>query len=458
MNKLAKYIKILKSKSEFSAFYEASQSMLQASKMAEILYEDETVIYNTSSVVVGPILSAYVFWILKLSIKKGISDLYFLARDGEILKEIAEAFISKYKLPIKSHYLYVSRYSLRKALFCVNEKENIEVLCRNSIHVTPKIIMSRTGLLSTIQEEVLLDIGYTTPKLQNTELTHEGLKKISDQLSSSKKFVEAMRELSKHESYKIFKYFCQEGITTDANIALIDSGWTGSMQRSIRQILEYHHVNKKIEGFYFGISNPTKREDGVYNSFYFSEKDISKYIRFNNNLFECWCMAEHGMTTGYTFDSAGAIFPILKDNPIHWYTAFQQKCIKQYAEELLNNKLQFFLLSEKKMVQLVKPLIENFMLNPSCEEAKVYGKIPFCDDSSESYITNLAANLSRRDLFGNLTLIKILNKVFPLVKKPFKESGWKEGTIALLAPIPRILMKIDCNFSYIIKILMKAWL
>ena len=69
MNKLAKYIKILKSKSEFSAFYEASQSMLQASKMAEILYEDETVIYNTSSVVVGPILSAYVFWILKLSIK-----------------------------------------------------------------------------------------------------------------------------------------------------------------------------------------------------------------------------------------------------------------------------------------------------------------------------------------------------------------------------------------------------
>lgn len=79
------------------------------------------------------------------------------------------------------------------------------------------------------------------------------------------------------------------------------------------------------------------------------------------------------------------------------------------------------------MVQLVKPLIENFMLNPSCEEAKVYGKIPFCDDSSESYITNLAANLSRRDLFGNLTLIKILNKVFPLVKSRSKRVDGKRG-------------------------------
>lgn len=458
MNKLTKYIRKLKSKSEFSAFFEASQSMLQASKMDKTLNRDETVIYTTSAVVVGPILSAYVFWILKLSIKKGISDLYFLARDGEILKEIAEAFIKKYKLPIKSHYLYVSRYSLRKALFCVNEDENIEALCRNSIHVTPKIIMNRTGLPSMIQKEILFDIGYTTPELQEVELTHEGLKKISIRLSSSKKFTETMQELSKHESDKIFRYFCQEGLTTDTNVALVDSGWTGSMQRSIRQILEYHRVNKKIEGFYFGISKPTKCEDGVYNSFYFSEKNISKYILFNNNLFECWCMADHGMTTGYTVDSTGTVSPILKDNPIHWYTTFQQECIKQYTKELLKNKLHFFLLSEEKMDQLVKPLIKDFMLNPSYEEAKVYGKIPFCDDSSEAYITSLAANLSRRDLLGNLTLIKILSKVFPAVKKPFEESGWKEGTIALLSPIPRILMKIDCNFSYIIKILMKTWM
>jgi predicted HAD superfamily hydrolase len=42
----------------------------------------------------------------------GITRIYFLARDGELLVEIAKLIIEHYSLKIEARYLYVSRQSL----------------------------------------------------------------------------------------------------------------------------------------------------------------------------------------------------------------------------------------------------------------------------------------------------------------------------------------------------------
>lgn len=62
---------------------------------------------------VGVALYTYVEWILKQADKRKIKRLYFIARDGYILKKIADVIIKEYGLDIKTFYLYGSRNAWR---------------------------------------------------------------------------------------------------------------------------------------------------------------------------------------------------------------------------------------------------------------------------------------------------------------------------------------------------------
>ena len=57
----------------------------------------------------GYILLPYVDYIIKHSLSKSIKHLYFVARDGFILKEIADLIIKKYNYKITTNYIYFSR-------------------------------------------------------------------------------------------------------------------------------------------------------------------------------------------------------------------------------------------------------------------------------------------------------------------------------------------------------------
>lgn len=74
---------------------------------------DVTYAYRIGYGFVGVALYAYVDWILKQSNKRNIKKLYFIARDGYILKKIADIIIEKYKFDIKTFYLYGSRNAWR---------------------------------------------------------------------------------------------------------------------------------------------------------------------------------------------------------------------------------------------------------------------------------------------------------------------------------------------------------
>lgn len=70
-------------------------------------------------------LLPYVCWILEQASKKEISDLYFISRDGYVLKRMADIIIQNMELAIKTHYLYGSRESWR-APYDSNELDKIE--------------------------------------------------------------------------------------------------------------------------------------------------------------------------------------------------------------------------------------------------------------------------------------------------------------------------------------------
>ena len=59
----------------------------------------------------------YVSWLLKDALKKNIKTLYFVSRDGYLLKIVADAIIKKKKYKIKTRYFYGSRKAWRVASY-----------------------------------------------------------------------------------------------------------------------------------------------------------------------------------------------------------------------------------------------------------------------------------------------------------------------------------------------------
>jgi len=68
---------------------------------------------EVGSSLAGPILYPYINWVIDQSINREINRLYFVARDGWILKQIADLIIKLRKYPIRTYYIYGSRKAWR---------------------------------------------------------------------------------------------------------------------------------------------------------------------------------------------------------------------------------------------------------------------------------------------------------------------------------------------------------
>lgn len=61
----------------------------------------------------GPICFGYVNWIIAIALKRNLNHLYFIARDGYVLKKVADEIIKNNELDIRTSYIYGSRIAWR---------------------------------------------------------------------------------------------------------------------------------------------------------------------------------------------------------------------------------------------------------------------------------------------------------------------------------------------------------
>ena len=115
---------------------------------------------------------------------------------------------------------------------------------------------------------------------------------------------------SENNYHNIMKYFEQSGLFEKGKIAVVDSGWMGTVQKTLTALVN-GRTDENVLGYYFGLY---RREDAESARRSCSDvTDAYKYVpTFCNNLFERFCSAPHGMTTGYR-ECDGKIIPVLSD-------------------------------------------------------------------------------------------------------------------------------------------------
>jgi hypothetical protein len=411
----------------------------------------DNLLYHTSACLTGPVLVSYVLWVLNSAARDGIQRLYFLARDGYILLKIAKLLIEEYSIPIECRYFYCSRYSLRMPLFLINHEEALDKYCITGYQVTPDVVLGRAGFSDSERERM-----FSILKIRDSKavLSEYGLNRLRDKLANCPEFIRIVTEKSKRAFELVHGYFEQEGCFDGTPYAVVDSGWLGSMQRSIRQITEYSGCPCKPQGYYFGMFENGKSEDGIYRCYFFSKDNhYFRCVNFNNNLFECLCSAEHGMTIGYQKQDDGNIVPLMKPYHAAWNLALQNEAIVDYTRLFTksNQKVLPVLHDSDKMVF---NLLKSFMAAPSREEAELYGGIPFCDDLTEQYMRCLSERLSLEDLKQQMVIPKVTRKLFDKKnEKKFQESFWVQGTLSRF-PYPHMkLLRFRIQLSGFVKYL-----
>lgn len=426
-DKIKYYEKILKKYKRIADYHTIGQNILE--KMPEHLSYEDSVIYKTSALVTAPVLISYVLYILKDGKSRGIQRLYFLSRDGYIMYKIAKVLCNYYHINIECRYVYVSRLALRAPLYLLNKVEALEHFCEPGAKVSVRVVLKRAGINEVAQEEVLKRLH-----IENIDkpLTDGQLQELKEKLNQDSLFEKQALSYAKERYSTICEYLMQEGFFEEKQYAIVDVGWSGSMQRHIKQILKHAGSNVNMHGYYFAMFENGSKEYGQYHCFYFSkELNSLRRVLFNNNLFECLCSANHGMTIGYDKNEYGLIIPIFKNYELKWNVNLQLDTIERFVNEFVKiNAWENIKINQ--LFKIVKKLLLNFMVFPNLDEASIYGKIPFCDDPTESYMCNLAATLTKEELWRYNIIYKTYKRIYvKREEKKFNESFWINGTIQL---------------------------
>jgi len=398
--------------------------------VVDLKVDNDDVTARVSNYVLAPSLCGFVLWTLNEAVKSGKKRLYFLARDGYLMYQSAKIFCKKLDLPIECRYLSCSRYSIRVPLFHLDTDDALEYVCRSGIDVNMKKILNRAGLTDQEQVEVLDGIELNIDKSE--VIPYARLGEIRHVLKESERFMEYMCRHSKEAMPNLIGYLHQEGLLDKVDVALVDSGWVGSMQKTLNQLLAYVGQDKGLEGYYWGLYElPAGAERGTYHCYYFGpEGGLKEKVYFSNCLFEVIFSAPHGMTLRYEEEGRGLV-------PVYDYIADVRRIfieeieclLAQYTQQLANGLDSLATVDFQGDRRTIKALISLFMGKPTQMEAKTYGECMFSDDVLESDMQPVAAVMNEKDLKDNHVMNKVLI-MFGLKKGNIRESAWYEGSAA----------------------------
>lgn len=384
-----------------------------------------------------PVLTEYVEWVLKEAVKNGKRRLYFLARDGYMMYRMAKKLADARGLDLDIRYLRVSRFSIRNAEYYFAGKAALHTLCAGGINISFEKIMKRANLTEEESLHIARLAGYT--ENYKTILSYRQLCSLKRELSGIGPFFVYLKRHTGDCYHTTVSYLRQEGLLEETPYALVDSGWTGTLQLSLQRVLEHAKAGKvSLQGYYFGIYERPKGTDrSQYRAFYFGEREVLRKISFANCLFETVFSAPEGMTYGYRFHEwklPEGVYEAVgngRRNPNADVMEYFTELLTQYAAAYEGIHHDKDAVSYKKTVRFVKSLLKPMMGNPTQWEAEAFGGLLFCDDVLELQLQPVAARWDEEELhrqrFSNKIFIKMNLKSGTL-----QESAWAEGSIARL--------------------------
>ncbi len=285
----------------------------RATRLSSPPVDDNELIFRSIddlfSSVIAPLLIAFVEHVIEDSERQGIDQLYFLARDGQLLHRIAEALISARNLPLQAHYIYGSRHALHlPGLTSLDLAESW--LIEDTPHLSLAEIASRGELPPELVAEVGNRFGFHSFK---DSIIKDRRPKLKELLRVPE--IEAQLRANSTSKWRVaLDYYRQVGLNPDSRVTLVDVGWTGRLQASLRALLDKaEDVPVSMRGYYLCLSSKLKVSDYDTLEGFLYDPDVSAgFCSFDpyRCVVESCLMADHGTTLGFR-RLGGVVKPVL---------------------------------------------------------------------------------------------------------------------------------------------------
>lgn len=270
------------------------------------LYESEY-FYQLGYETEGPLLCGFVKWLHSRILKNDINKIFFLARDGKIMRDAYSKLITE---PVDNVYMYGSRRSLIvPMLWKCNSLEEVVSSIAFAAKITVENIIKRCGLNPHDYERVIRKYGFEPHELQIfADLLEE--EKFNDLFTE---IFPDIRSNSKKEFDLLVRYLKQIGF--NGNVAVVDIGWFGNMQKSLQSICKEAGIDVKIYGYYVGLNAETDTKNKGINAegylFQYNKNlQLFNKERFFNAIFEVMFSTFHGSVIKFE-ENAGVVQPVL---------------------------------------------------------------------------------------------------------------------------------------------------
>ena len=374
----------------------------------------------------APFVIGNLLWTLEVAQKEGLRELFFVARDGQLLCDVARELAPKVGYKGKLSYIYGSRQAWALAGITDEHQDCFLPLIpddESDVSVSLECALDRLQVTPEEMAAPLLNAGFERDRWNQT-LQPGDAPRLRDVLTYDPEAANLVARRAKESRELVLGYLEQVGAITSDPIGFVDLGTGATLFNSLSAILATVGQQPPL-GFYFGLRSSLPNAGfGEPLTYVRNVDDQTGFIRTPGllTMVELACTADHGSVLGYS-ELYGQIAPVLAESDnaevVEWGLPIVRETVMRVAKELLLDAD----LVGTEAIDLRPAILDVFTLfwtSPTKSEAEVWGAYPFEDGWGERSVNRKIAEPQ-----------KLLDSIKP---NPHRH-WWQAGANELSGPV-----------------------
>jgi len=428
----------LRRKKELKRLLDSGNKMGYVNAVVKSAAREESELYRIGYEVLGPALSVFIHSVADQAKKDNIEMLFFVARDGYVMKKIYEIFCRSIygtgNLP-PGKYMCLGRLPVRSA--------SLHSFTYNSIlDVYPYIRGSRGKDISF--GDVLSSYGFEYSDfidiakrygIDMDEPVRNPEDEKLDELLESNEFQQVIAVKSEEAKRLLQGYLSSIGFMGKRNVAVVDANAEGITQSLLDRVFANDKEYPMVKRYYFnativntakhGINLDLPQVKGIIGDWRSNAEDEQRLLFIFGILIELFSHPNHGVTVGYKNVNSKVIPVFRKTAQESQYHLTSQvlRGILSYA----NDYGRYYSLHSyrcEELLEHVKRSIKQWVAFPPRKDVKALTDLFVTSDWPKEKSQSLVKRVKATDIVTIRGLFNQLNASF-----------WPQGTLALI-PLP----------------------
>jgi len=384
-------------------------------------------LYKIGYHVLGPALTVFIHNIMEQSKNDNNQRMFFIARDGYILKKIYDILrhnIYKDNLPL-SRYMCMSRLSIKLASLKAFGVGEIDAYLKRDYlnYLALRNLLNSYGLEPNEFVEIARKYGIDLDDLIYSPAQDSRLNALLDNHEFQCKIMG-----NSIEAKNILReYLLNIGFMGSERVAFIDAQGTGISQMLLENTFLGDNDYPFVHGYYFDLANNGSNIDspqinGIIFDWRSDSKNGERLFEIFGSLIELFSHPNHGVTAGYKRRCDGKVIPIFRKTPMEDQYIIRSKIIDGAISYARDYSISFDLHNYNcnNLIEDEKQKIKQWIAFPSKKDVSALKDVVAIDDWPIEISIPLVKQLKGVDLLRPKTFAQ---KVIT--------SLWPEGTLRL---------------------------